>query len=120
MLDLFSLITVYQFIKKYFNNILLLFVTSKKILRRKKCSKIDKHFHFCLYFSISYCYICYFTDEQFKFFEPLLGRKSLTYKNGLEARKKRQLVDRSFSHDAVMNYYEHFTQVLFCFFFLGY
>ena len=44
------------------------------------------------------------------------GRKSLTYKNGLEARKKRQLVDRSFSHDAVMNYYEHFTQVLFCFF----
>lgn len=49
--------------------------------------------------------------EQFKFFEPLLGRKSLTYKNGLEARKKRQLVDRSFSHDAVMNYYEHFTQI---------
>ena len=41
----------------------------------------------------------------------------MTYKNGLEARKKRQLVDRSFSHDAVMNYYENFTQVLFCFFF---
>lgn len=59
-------------------------------------------------------YVIY-TDEQFKFFEPLLGGKSLTYKNGLEARKKRQLVDRSFSHDAVMNYYEQFTQVLFCF-----
>ena len=36
MLDLFSLITVYQFIKKYFNNILLLFVTSKKNFEKKK------------------------------------------------------------------------------------
>lgn len=53
-----------------------------------------------------------FSDEQFKFFEPLLGKKSLTYKNGPEARKKRQLVDRSFSHEAVSHYYEHFTQVI--------
>lgn len=50
-------------------------------------------------------------DEQFKFFEPLFGKKSLTYKNGPEARKKRQLVDRSFSHEAVKHYYEHFTKV---------
>ena len=50
-------------------------------------------------------------DEQFKFFEPLFGKKSLTYKNGPEARKKRQLVDRSFSHQAVTHYYEHFTKV---------
>ena len=54
-----------------------------------------------------------FADEQFKFFEPLLGRKSLTYRNGPEARRKRQLVDRSFSHDAVGHYYEHFTKVSF-------
>ncbi|KAL9966277.1 hypothetical protein ACROYT_G024326 [Oculina patagonica] len=49
--------------------------------------------------------------EQFMFFEPLFGKKSLTYKNGPEARKKRQLVDRSFSHQAVTHYYEHFTKV---------
>jgi len=55
--------------------------------------------------------ICLPSDEQFKFFEPLLGKKSLTYKNGPEARKKRQLVDRSFSHEAVKHYYDHFTQV---------
>lgn len=30
------IITVYQFIKKYFNNILLLFVTSKKNFEKKK------------------------------------------------------------------------------------
>ena len=41
-----------------------------------------------------------------------MGKKSLTYRNGLEARKKRQLVDRSFSHDAVSHYYKHFTQVV--------
>ena len=51
------------------------------------------------------------SDEQFKFFEPLFGVKSLTYKNGPEARKKRQLVDRSFSHEAVTHYYDHFTRV---------
>ena len=52
-------------------------------------------------------------DEQFRFFEPLLGEKSQTYKNGPEARKKRQLVDRSFSHDTVTrHYYEYFTEVI--------
>ena len=54
---------------------------------------------------------CLPSDEQFKFFEPLFGKKSLTYKNGPEARKKRQLVDRSFSHEAVTHYYNHFTKV---------
>ena len=54
---------------------------------------------------------CLSSDEQFKFFEPLFGKKSLTYKNGPEARKKRQLVDRSFSHEAVTHYYDHFTKV---------
>lgn len=55
---------------------------------------------------------CLPSDEQFKFFEPLFGKKSLTYKNGPEARKKRQLVDRSFGHEAVTHYYDHFTKVL--------
>ena len=53
----------------------------------------------------------YFNICIVKFFEPLFGKKSLTYKNGPEARKKRQLVDRSFSHEAVTHYYDHFTKV---------
>ena len=66
---------------------------------------------------------CLPSDEQFKFFEPLFGIKSLTYKNGPEARKKRQLVDRSFSHEAVTHYYDHFTKVfvtlaVFCTYFM--
>ena len=56
---------------------------------------------------------CLPLDEQFKFFEPLFGKKSLTYKNGPEARKKRQLIDRSFSHQTVTHYYEHFTEVFY-------
>ena len=44
-------------------------------------------------------------------FEPLIGKKSIQYANGPEGRKRRQLMDRSFSHEAVKDYYEHFVKV---------
>lgn len=51
------------------------------------------------------------TAELFKLFEPLIGKKSIQYANGPEGRKRRQLMDRSFSHEAVKDYYEHFVKV---------
>ena len=48
-------------------------------------------------------------------FEPLIGRKSIQYANGLEGRKRRQLMDRSFSHESVKEYYEHFVLVIILF-----
>ena len=44
-------------------------------------------------------------------FEPLIGRKSIQYANGPEGRKRRQMMDRSFSHESVKEYYEHFVLV---------
>lgn len=44
-------------------------------------------------------------------FEPLIGKKSIQYANGPGGRKRRQLMDRSFSHEAVKDYYEHFVAV---------
>ena len=44
-------------------------------------------------------------------FEPLVGKKSIQNLNGPGARKKRQLMDRSFGHGAVKDYYEHFVMV---------
>jgi len=44
-------------------------------------------------------------------FEPLVGKKSIQNLNGPGARKRRQLMDRSFSHEAVKDYYEHFLMV---------
>ncbi|XP_031573133.1 cytochrome P450 20A1-like [Actinia tenebrosa] len=44
--------------------------------------------------------------ELFKLFEPLIGKKSIQYKNGPKGRQLRQVTDRSFSHEAVMNYYD--------------
>ena len=44
-------------------------------------------------------------------FEPLVGKKSIQNLNGPGAQKKRQLMDRSFSHGAVKDYYEHFVMV---------
>ena len=49
--------------------------------------------------------------ELFQMFEPLVGKKSIQNLNGPGARKKRQLMDRSFSHGAVKDYYEHFVMV---------
>ena len=49
--------------------------------------------------------------ELFKMFEPLIGKQSIQYANGPGGRKRRQLTDRSFSHDAVGDYYEHFVMV---------
>ena len=49
--------------------------------------------------------------ELFKMFEPLIGKQSIQYANGPGGRKRRQLMDRSFSHDAVNDYYEHFVMV---------
>lgn len=49
--------------------------------------------------------------ELFKMFEPLIGKKSIQYANGPEGRKRRQMIDRSFSHEAVKDYYEHFAQI---------
>ncbi|KAL9966274.1 hypothetical protein ACROYT_G024323 [Oculina patagonica] len=49
--------------------------------------------------------------EMFKLFEPLIGKKSIQYVNGPEGRKRRQMMDRSFSHDAVKDYYEHFVKI---------
>ena len=43
-------------------------------------------------------------------FEPLIGKNSIQYANGPEGRKRRQMMDRSFSHEAVKDYYEHFVQ----------
>lgn len=51
------------------------------------------------------------TADLFKLFEPLIGKKSIQYANGPEGRKRRQLMDRSFSHEAVKDYYEHFVKV---------
>ena len=48
----------------------------------------------------------------FKLFEPLMGKKNIQYATGPEGRKRRQLVDRSFSHEAVRDYYEHFVKVM--------
>ena len=55
-------------------------------------------------------FIC-FPADLFKMFEPLIGRKSIQYANGPGGRKRRQLMDRSFSHEAVKDYYEHFVMV---------
>jgi hypothetical protein len=52
-----------------------------------------------------------FVAALFKLFEPLIGKKSIQYKNGPKARQLRQEMDRSFSHEAVMNYYDCFLEV---------
>ncbi|KAK3731833.1 hypothetical protein QZH41_020194 [Actinostola sp. cb2023] len=49
--------------------------------------------------------------ELFKLFEPLIGEKSIQYKNGIKGRQFRQVIDRSFSHEAVMDYYGYFREV---------
>ena len=51
------------------------------------------------------------TAELFKLFEPLIGKKSIQYGNGIMGRKRRQMMDRSFSHSAVQDYYVHFVHV---------
>ena len=58
-----------------------------------------------------YFAIHHFSADLFKLFEPLIGKKSIQYANGPEGRKRRQLMDRSFSHEAVKDYYEHFVKV---------
>lgn len=45
--------------------------------------------------------VYHLTADLFKLFEPLIGKKSIQYANGPEGRKRRQLMDRSFSHEAV-------------------
>lgn len=50
-------------------------------------------------------------QELFKLFEPLIGKKSIQYANGPGGRKRRQLMDRSFSHESVKAYYEHFVLI---------
>ena len=52
-----------------------------------------------------------FAADLFKMFEPLIGKQSIQYANGPGGRKRRQLMDRSFSHEAVKDYYEHFVMV---------
>ena len=52
--------------------------------------------------------------ELFKRFEPLLGKKSIQYANGPGGRKRRQVMDRSFSHEAINDYYETFVKVTVC------
>ncbi|EDO42444.1 predicted protein, partial [Nematostella vectensis] len=49
--------------------------------------------------------------ELFKLFEPLIGKKSIQYANGVHGRKLRQLFDRGFSHQAVKDYYQSFIEV---------
>lgn len=49
--------------------------------------------------------------DLFRLFEPLIGKKSIQYANGPEGRKRRQLMDRSFSHEAVKDYYDHFVKI---------
>ena len=68
---------------------------------------------------ISQLYQCsvHISGDLFRLFEPLIGKKSIQYANGPEGRKRRQLMDRSFSHEAVKDYYDHFVKVSynFCF-----
>ena len=62
-------------------------------------------------YNVLNCLAYYFLADLFKLFEPLIGKKSIQYANGPEGRKRRQLMDRSFSHEAVQDYYEHFVKV---------
>ena len=66
---------------------------------------------------ISQLYQCsvHVSGDLFRLFEPLIGKKSIQYANGPEGRKRRQLMDRSFSHEAVKDYYDHFVKVLYNF-----
>lgn len=49
--------------------------------------------------------------ELFKLFEPLIGKKSIQFANGPSGRKRRQIMDRSFSHESVKDYYEYLVQI---------
>jgi len=64
-----------------------------------------------LFIHSKYFAIYLLTADLFKLFEPLIGKKSIQYANGPEGRKRRQLMDRSFSHEAVKDYCEHFVKV---------
>ena len=72
----------------------------------KTCLEVVSDLLFIQYFAVHLL-----TADLFKLFEPLIGRKSIQYANGPEGRKRRQLMDRSFSHEAVKDYYEHFVKV---------
>ncbi|XP_013091417.2 cytochrome P450 20A1-like [Biomphalaria glabrata] len=50
-------------------------------------------------------------SELFKLYEPLIGPLSIQYTNGSEGRKRRQFYDRSFEHDQLITYYEHFQKI---------
>ena len=60
--------------------------------------------------------ICFLLAELFKLFEPLIGKKSIQFANGPSGRKRRQVMDRSFSHESVKDYYEYLVQVNFILF----
>ena len=66
---------------------------------------------------ISQLYQCsvHISGDLFRLFEPLIGKKSIQYANGPDGRKRRQLMDRSFSHEAVKDYYDHFVKVSYIF-----
>ena len=44
-------------------------------------------------------------------FMPLIGKHSIQYANGANGRKKRQILDRSFSHGAISSYATVFDEV---------
>eukprot|EP00794_Sanderia_malayensis_P003260 gene3260-3741_t len=48
---------------------------------------------------------------QFAMFMPLIGENSIQYANGADGRKKRQILDRSFSHAAMSGYAPVFNEV---------
>lgn len=49
--------------------------------------------------------------NQFLMFMPLIGKHSIQYANGANGRKKRQILDRSFSHGAISSYATVFDEV---------
>lgn len=60
------------------------------------------NFYFASYFLL---------ELLFDAFADLIGQNSIQFANGAEGRKRRQLIDESFSHSAVTYYYDDFVKV---------
>ena len=52
------------------------------------------------------------TDDLFLIFEPLITMDSIQYANGSDGRQRRKLYDQSYTHQAIIDYYDTFQQVL--------
>ena len=54
----------------------------------------------------------YFADDLFLLFEPLITMDSIQFANGTDGRKRRKLYDQSYTHQAIIEYYDCFQKVL--------